>query len=133
MSERQTAGLSKKEGFRYTVARFTPDQTRGEFLNVGVIVWRPDTDMWRANWIRDTRRIRAVWPHLHANLITSPLQIIKGMNFGLKRFWDDEWKNFERSLISFRKPLGGVTESLDIAVQDLYQDFVGDPPDWKGN
>ena len=115
--------------YHYTVARFTPDHIRGEFINVGVVVWCPDTQEVGMRWITGYKRIRALG-HLYSDkTMEALLGTFKRANYNRPTFWyQDGWREVS-GLISFRQPMGGIEDSIEEAVFRTFEAFCQVNPD----
>lgn len=59
--------------FEYALLRAVPRQERGEFMNVGVLVYCRDLDFLCAKTYVDGDRLRALDPHLDVEVLESSL------------------------------------------------------------
>jgi|GEM_PF-2493722 len=91
--------MSTRWKYQYTIVRFVPNQLRGEFLNVGVILHVVETGELHVEWLKDFSRLRQL-----SNNITS-----------------EEWKNFKKYLAENYKQIG--TQAI-LSSQDT---MVGEP------
>lgn len=54
--------------YLYSVIRFVPNPTLGEFINVGIIAGNDDTRDWSVQWLHDMRRAKTLDDALGANM-----------------------------------------------------------------
>jgi len=45
--------------YEYQVLRFLPDRVSGEFVNVGLVLYHPETGFLRAGFLRSVSRVTA--------------------------------------------------------------------------
>ncbi|WP_122819681.1 DUF3037 domain-containing protein [Nocardioides pantholopis] len=71
--------------YQYVVLRCVPRVDRGEFLNVGVVLYCQETDFLGAAWDVDHDRLRAVFPALDTDQVCEALAFVEGVCAGDQR------------------------------------------------
>jgi hypothetical protein len=56
--------MSSRQKYRFVVARYRPNQLRGEFVNVGIILHLPDTGVLYSRWLPNIERLRVISPDI---------------------------------------------------------------------
>ena len=68
--------------FEYAVLRAAPRVERGEFVNVGVLVYCRDRDFLQAAWDVDQDRLRALDPDVDLDAVCASLDLIRSVCAG---------------------------------------------------
>jgi hypothetical protein len=66
-----------KDSFEYAVLRAAPRVERGEFVNVGVLVYCRARDFLEARWDVDRDRLRALDPDVDVDAVCASLELIR--------------------------------------------------------
>ena len=120
--------------YSYALVRLVPRVERGEFLNVGVVVFSRELDFLGARLEVDQERLRSLSPDVDAALVERHLQVFQAICDGAKaggpiaalpkpeRF---HWLVAPRSTMIQTSPVH-VGRSLDAerALEDLLNEFV---------
>src|SRR5258708_4363846 len=92
--------------YRFSVARFMPNQIRGEFINIGVILHVLDTQQLMAEWLPGLGRMRCISPEVTT----------------------DEFKNFQNHL-SLRYNLDSSLPTLEAPESIVGESFNKSQPE----
>ena len=57
------------KNFQYQIIRFLPDRVSGEFINLGVVVYSPESKQLSVETVEDTSRIMQVFPRTNTNYV----------------------------------------------------------------
>jgi hypothetical protein len=110
----------------YSIVRFVPDPTRGEFINVGVIVGSDQNSDWKSRRVKNPRRaerlddrgtLKAVWRFLDRVDENNRMSESE-----LKQLFMDH-----RSIVQLSPPTPMVASSAEEALDNLFEDFIVDP------
>ena len=120
--------------FDYAVIRVVPRVDRGEFLNVGVILFCPTRAFLDARIEVDERRLAALWPDLDRETVESYLEVIPRICRGgeeagpigaLSQRERFHWLVAPRSTIIQMSPVHpGVHHDLETALDVLMKQLV---------
>ena len=123
--------------FDYAVVRVVPRVERGEFLNVGVILFCPTAGYLEARIELDRARLDAFAPNVDVAAVESYLEIIPRICAGggkagsigeLPQRARFHWLVAPRSTIIQMSPVhSGVHHDLDAALQSLFEKLVRPP------
>lgn len=131
--------MSNRMAYTYSVLRYVHDVGSGEFLNVGVVIWAPETCSLRAKFKTTYTRLKAAFPNLdgeayrnRARWIQQSFDSLRHTTEGQLRF--DAGKRLEDILSSvlpkddsslqWSGVGSGLTKDLDAALNTLYRRFV---------
>ena len=120
--------------YEYAVLRAAPRVQRGEFVNVGVLLYCRATDFLRAAWDVDPDRLRALDPGVDVDAVCSSLELIRAICAGDpsagpaaattigERF---RWLASPRSTVVHAGPIhGGLTDDPEAELERLLTLFV---------
>jgi Protein of unknown function (DUF3037) len=120
--------------FEYAVLRAAPRVQRGEFVNVGVLLYCRSSDFLRAAWDVDPDRLRALDPDVDVDAVCSSLERIRAICAGEpsagpaaattigERF---RWLAAPRSTVVHAGPIhGGLTDDPEAELDRLLTLFV---------
>ncbi len=123
-----------RQPFEYAVLRAAPRVQRGEFVNVGVLLYCRATDFLRAAWDVDADRLRALDPDVDVDAVCSSLELIRAICAGEpsagpaaattigERF---RWLAAPRSTVVHAGPIhGGLTDDPEAELDRLLTLFV---------
>ena len=123
-----------RQPFEYAVLRAAPRVQRGEFVNVGVLLYCRATDFLRAAWDVDPDRLRALDPDVDVDAVCSSLELIRAICAGEpsagpaaattigERF---RWLAAPRSTVVHAGPIhGGLTDDPEAELDRLLTLFV---------
>ncbi len=65
--------------YEYQVLRYLPDRVSGEFVNVGLVVFQPETRFLKAGFIRSVSRVSSFFPGLDGRNLQRRLRHLEGM------------------------------------------------------
>jgi hypothetical protein len=65
--------------YSYALVRIVPRVERGEFLNVGVVVFSRELDFLGSRFEIDAPRLRSLWPDLDAGLLERHLAVFQAI------------------------------------------------------
>lgn len=126
--------MSERCSFDYALIRVVPRVDRGEFLNVGVILFCPTRAFLDARIEVDDRRLAALWPGLERDTIDSYLEVIPRICRGgaeagpigaLSQRERFHWLVAPRSTIIQMSPVHpGVHHDLEMALETLMRQLV---------
>jgi hypothetical protein len=130
---------TKERGFVYRIVRYTPNLERDEWLNIGVLVFHPETGERRLRLIEDEdeyRRVRRLIPLVDETVLRAlrddletKMEAAEGGSSGpdeLQRIltkWDETFADG----IQFAPPKGTLGADLDAELERLYADRVAVP------
>jgi len=63
--------------YQYQVLRYLPDRVSGEFVNLGVVVFDPESRVLQYRFYAKTGRVHAFFPSVHARFLTRTLRDIE--------------------------------------------------------
>jgi hypothetical protein len=123
-----------RQPYEYAVLRAAPRVQRGEFVNVGVLLYCRATDFLRAAWDVDPDRLRALDPDVDVDAVCSSLELIRAICAGEpsagpaaattigERF---RWLASPRSTVVHAGPIhGGLTDDPEAELDRLLTLFV---------
>jgi hypothetical protein len=123
-----------RQPFEYAVLRAAPRVQRGEFVNVGVLLYCRSSDFLRAAWDVDPDRLRALDPDVDVDAVCSSLELIRAICAGEpsagpaaattigERF---RWLAAPRSTVVHAGPIhGGLTDDPEAELDRLLTLFV---------
>jgi hypothetical protein len=123
--------------FDYAVVRVVPRVERGEFLNVGVILFCPTRAYLRARIELDRARLKALAPSIDLDEVESYLDVIHKVCEGggeagsigqLPQRARFHWLVAPRSTVIQMSPVhSGVHHDLDAALENLFEKLVKPP------
>ena len=96
MTLRQTQGASRRQPYVYAVLRAVPRVDRGEFVNVGVVLYCQALDFLKAAVVVDPVRLRAIAPDVDLEAVQSAADAV---------------------VIGCRTPVGAARENEGLAVR----------------
>ncbi len=111
----------------YSIVRFVPDPTRGEFINVGAIVGNDQNSDWnvrrienpkRARYIDDRRTLGAVWDFLDRIERNHELSEAE-----LKQLYADH-----RNIVQLSMPIPMMASNSEEALDSIFQHQICEPP-----
>jgi hypothetical protein len=123
--------------YSYAIVRVVPRVERGEFLNVGVVLFAREHDLLEARIELDPARLRSLAPTVACALVERHLAVFEAICAGdprggpiaalpaPERF---HWLVAPRSTMIQTSPVhAGRADSLDAALDDLLTEFVRQP------
>jgi Protein of unknown function (DUF3037) len=123
-----------KSPYEYAVLRAAPRVQRGEFVNVGVLLYCREHDFLRARWVVDQGKLRALDPDVDVDAVCASLELIRATCAGDpeagpaaattigERF---RWLAAPRSTVVHAGPThGGVTDDPEAELDRLLELFV---------
>ena len=123
-----------RQPFEYAVLRAAPRVHRGEFVNVGVLLYCRTSDFLRAGWDVDPARLRALDPAVDVEAVCASLELIRATCAGEQtagpaaatgigeRF---RWLAAPRSTVVHAGPIhGGLTDDPAAELDRLLDVFV---------
>ena len=123
-----------RQPFEYAVLRAAPRVQRGEFVNVGVLLYCRSTGFLRAAWDVDPDRLRALDPDVDVDAVRASLELIRATCAGDpsagpaaattigERF---RWLAAPRSTVVHAGPVhGGLTDDPEAELDRLLTLFV---------
>jgi Protein of unknown function (DUF3037) len=123
-----------RQPFEYAVLRAAPRVQRGEFVNVGVLLYCRSTEFLRAAWDVDPDRLRALDPDVDVDAVGASLELIRATCAGEpsagpaaattigERF---RWLAAPRSTVVHAGPIhGGLTDDPEAELDRLLTLFV---------
>jgi Protein of unknown function (DUF3037) len=123
-----------RQPFEYAVLRAAPRVQRGEFVNVGVLLYCRSTEFLRAAWDVDPDRLRALDPDVDVDAVCASLELIRATCAGEpsagpaaattigERF---RWLAAPRSTVVHAGPIhGGLTDDPEAELDRLLTLFV---------
>lgn len=123
-----------KEPFEYAVLRAAPRVQRGEFVNVGVLLYCRARDFLQARWDVDAGKLRCLDPDVDIDAVCASLDLIRATCAGLaeagpaaatsigERF---RWLAAPRSTVVHPGPIhGGLTADPAAELDRLLDLFV---------
>jgi hypothetical protein len=135
--------MNNRQKYRFVVARFRPNQLRGEFVNIGVIVHVMETKEIMSRWLPDLGRMRCLsqkvtfdqYEHFRKELTRyiptdHNLTLLESDNLTVPRVTtqDDnflEYLHREWSIpFCFSEPVGGFTANPETQLHHLYNQVV---------
>ncbi|NWJ96529.1 MAG: DUF3037 domain-containing protein [Chloroflexi bacterium] len=133
--------MDRKVKYRYSVVRFMPDQLRGEFINVGILLHVLDSGELLTRWIEGLGRMRCLSKDVTLEKFRNMQRYIKeaySSNRTYSMFDHGSIKPISVSspelldylyreshgLFQFSEPRGGITSNLDNQLTWLYDTLV---------
>jgi hypothetical protein len=123
-----------RQPFEYAVLRAAPRVQRGEFVNVGVLLYCRSTEFLRAAWDVAPDRLRALDPDVDVDAVRASLELIRATCAGDRsagpaaattigeRF---RWLAAPRSTVVHAGPVhGGLTDDPEAELDRLLTLFV---------
>jgi hypothetical protein len=123
-----------KVPYEYAVLRAAPRVQRGEFVNVGVLLYCRAQDFLEARWDVDEDRLRALDPDVDTGAVCASLKLIRGICAGDssagpaaatsigERF---RWLAAPRSTVVHAGPIhGGLADDPEAEIERLLDVFV---------
>jgi hypothetical protein len=127
---------AQERAFAYRVLRYTPNLVRDEWLNIGVLLFAPETGEHRLRLIEEQdefRRIRRLHPQADEELLRGlrddledRFQSANG-NAGNGRDWQAvlaKWDDTLSNVLQLAPQKGTLAEDLDAELERLYNDHV---------
>jgi len=125
----------------YSVLRFVPDSTRGEFVNIGAIVGSDELEEWELRTVENLRRARRIDEN---HILHKVFSIINDIGGEFDQFLeaseesipspvriDEKWLQqfYEDSLnvIQLSKPAPLLADDISLAMQRVFDEFIVDP------
>lgn len=110
----------------YSLVRFVPDPTRGEFINVGAIVGSDENSDWKVRRIENPRRARYMDEHHTLDAVWAFLDRIERNHQlsepELKQFYADH-----RNIVQLSMPIPMVAADADEALDSIFVHQICDP------
>lgn len=132
--------------FQYSVVRYMPNVVRDEAVNVGVLIWAVDGNLFRSKFLRRSSAVRKLWPSADQDLVANfQRQILlvastrqaalDGMDHPLvERFGNPADSTFlaraRREFtgnLQLTEPRGYQAATIDEALQWAYSTYVEEP------
>ncbi len=123
--------------YRYSVIRFVPSTSRGELVNLGVIVGSDETGEWAMDVVKDTRRARKidereVLPFVKAELERLQYRLpqaddddyLQRREDTLSEAWLIHHAGDSRNVVQFSRPQPIIAENIELAFQKLWSRFI---------
>jgi hypothetical protein len=137
MNEIQTAGNPSERAFAYRILRYSSNLVRDEWVNIGVLVFDPDTGERHLRMIEgqdELARVRRLHPAADEDLLRALRddledRLAKAVNGSpgdwqkLLAKWDDTLSN----ALQLAPQIGLLGENLDAELERLYLDHVAPP------
>ncbi len=126
--------MSIRLPYSYVVLRYVHDIVRGEFANVGVVLFAPHAPFLRGRFSSDFRRLRAIFGEIDEAHLSSMLQHLGRTFAGFQPDRDTAKRNITQlvqrllpaddSSLQWSPPGGGVTEDVSETLDYLFERFV---------
>lgn len=126
--------MAKQYAFQYAVLRAVPRVDRGEFVNIGIILYCQQVDLLRAAVAIDELRLRAIDPEVDLGAVrTAALAIVAGCHHGIGSARENTGLATRfgmlvspRSTVIQPSPVhAGVTDDPEQTLVDLMNRLVG--------
>src|SRR2546423_8017948 len=135
---------SAENAFVYRVLRYTPNLVRDEWLNIGVLLFNPETGERRLRLIEDQdeyNRVRRLHPQADETLLRALRDDLESRfdaaenghgadRSALSATWQKilaKWDDTLSNALQLAPPKGTLAADLDIEVERLYADHVAVP------
>lgn len=128
------AGSGERAPYAYAVIRVVPRVDRGEFVNVGVVLYSRPRKFLGVRTLLDRERLRVLWPDLDLDAVERHLRIIEQVTSGdpvggaiaalpaAERFG---WLTAPASTVVQPGPVhAGLAASPEAAIEALYRKLV---------
>jgi hypothetical protein len=126
----------EERAFAYRVLRYTPNLVRDEWVNIGILIYAPETGERRLRLIEEQgeyNRVRRLHPQADEGLLRNlrddledRFQSVDG-NAGNGRGWQDvlaRWDDTLANALQLAPQKGTIAEDLDAELERLYSDHV---------
>ena len=125
--------------YQYQVLRYMPDRVSGEFVNLGVVVYDEIRKQLTGKFYPKITRVSAFFPTINSRFISSSLKFLQKefdvlcsrlsseIHFELPKKIDELTKQVlpkDDSALYFTESKRMLELTLDMAIQDLYENFV---------
>lgn len=127
--------MSIRLPYSYVVLRYVHDIVRGEFANVGVVLFAFDPPFLQGRFSSDFRRLRAIFGEIDEAHLSSMLQHLDRAFAGFQPDRDSAKRNITQlvqqllpaddSSLQWSPPGGGMTEDVSGTLHHLFRRFVG--------
>ena len=124
-------GEAKRKHCRFYVVRYVPDIVRGEFINVGVLLYSPEQKYLGCLFPPDCRRVKRFHPQ-------ADLEMVRSLQEGFEEQIRDNAENLEGYLESLAKSLSNLiqisepesllVEEPALEIRKLFDRYVGGAP-----
>jgi hypothetical protein len=125
----------------YSVIRFVPDPSRGEFINVGAIAGSEESSEWEIRQIENPVRARGLDDHGTLDAVWSFIDrvgheiddfehattTLLGPNRELSEEWLEELHRRHRNIVQLSPPVPVIAESASEALERVFNLMVEDP------
>ena len=122
---------AKRKHCRFYVVRYVPDIVRGEFIDVGVILYTPEQKYLGCLFTSDTRRLKRFHPQ-------ADLEMFRSLQEGFEEQIQDNVENLEgyleslanslSNLIQISEPESLLAEEPSLEMRILFDRYVGGTP-----
>jgi hypothetical protein len=125
--------------YHYQVLRYMPDRVSGEFVNLGIVVYDPDTNKLRGKFFEKITRVSSFFPSINSRYLASSLKFLQKEFDILTNRFEVEF-NFEKtntldqiirailpkddSSLCFTETKKILELNTEIAIKSLYKRFV---------
>lgn len=129
--------------YSYSVVRFVPDPVRGEYVNVGIVAGSDDASEWQLRTLENQKRARSldekgllplVWGFIDdiGRKIDQFDEAVQTSLFEVEdekpsERWLEQLSSESRNVIQLSPPAVIVAESVNEALDMLFEQFVVDP------
>lgn len=131
--------MSIRLPYSYVVLRYVHDIVRGEFANVGVVMFAPNSPFLRGRFSSDFRRLRAIFGGIDEAHLSSMLQHLDRAFAGFQPSRPSAKRDITQlvqqllpadgSSLQWSPPGGGVTADASGTLDYLFQRFVEHHPE----
>ncbi len=111
----------------YSIVRFVPDPTRGEFINVGAIVGSDQNSDWKVRRINNDKRVRYMDEHHTRDAAWDFLDSI-GRDYALSEAKLEQLYVDHRNIVQLSMPIPMVASDAEEALDSIFEHKVFDPP-----
>ena len=128
-----TESAPPKNTFVYRVIRYTPNLVRDEWVNIGVLLFHPETGERRLRLIEgqdEYNRVRRLHPQADEALLRALQEDLESRfesNAETRAHWQEilaKWDNTLSNALQLAPPKGVLAEDLDEELERLYADHV---------
>lgn len=117
--------------YEYKILKFLPDESTGEFLNIGIIIYFPDEQVFSWYFIESTKRIANTFPGLRVSnysayinsliccLMTKNISKFKSLKeFCSSIFYDDN------TALRWSETMRGIDKNSEKALNSLKKQYL---------
>lgn len=129
--------MSMRLPYSYLVLRYVHDVIRGEFANVGVVLFAPDSQFLRGRFVSDFGRLRAMFGEIDEAHLSAMVQHLDHVFAMYEPAPDDRRREISQlarqalpaddSSLQWSPAGGGVTGDLTDTLNHLFERFVHQP------